>query len=288
MMQNDDKYEGEIKNGKPHGKGILKKSNGDMYTGEFRDGYFHGQGTLTFLSGTVYLGEFKHDEWDGYGIYNKVDGTKYCGEWKKGYMHGYGIYSVINGFKHTGEWKEDEQDGYGITNFSNGDKYIGEWRNGKQNGNGTYFYKDGTINKSIWKNGQDIGEKNKTNNVNQTQILNEHPIINGEEKVKVKSILVNKGKWIPKPNWQELSVEFQDGTILTKVRHKTSNFEVVVGQEVVIVWLVPKNNNSPWYYTKYKAVYNENDKERIEQEKEWKMLIEDVNPMSDDEKDIFK
>lgn len=36
------------------------------------------------------------------------------------------------------------------------------------------------------------------------------------------------------------------------------------------------------------SIINDRDQERLEQESEWKMLIEDVNPMSDDEREIFK
>ena len=39
-------YVGEIKNGKPHGKGILKYTN-SKYVGEFKDGKCNGQGILT-------------------------------------------------------------------------------------------------------------------------------------------------------------------------------------------------------------------------------------------------
>ena len=121
-----------------------------------------------------------------------------------------------------------------------------------------------------------------------------HPIFDIQARVQVKSIDINKGKWTPKRDWQELIVEFKDGTILNKVRHKPYNFDVKVGQEIIIIWLVPNNDNSSWYYTKSEqtetdnTIINDRDQERLEQESEWKMLIEDVNPMSDDEREIFK
>ena len=53
-------YEGEIANGKPHGKGIQTFSDGMRYEGEFRDGKLHGKGIQTFPDGTRYEGEFRH------------------------------------------------------------------------------------------------------------------------------------------------------------------------------------------------------------------------------------
>ena len=42
---NDGKYIGEIKNGKPNGTGSITFSDGRKYEGEFKDGKKDGQGT---------------------------------------------------------------------------------------------------------------------------------------------------------------------------------------------------------------------------------------------------
>ena len=58
-------YVGELKDGKPHGKGTYIWKNGTKYEGEWKDGELHGQGTLTWSSGEKYVGEFKNDkEWN--------------------------------------------------------------------------------------------------------------------------------------------------------------------------------------------------------------------------------
>ena len=44
---NDEKYEGEIRNGKPNGNGTSAFPNGTKYVGKFLNGKKHGQGTLT-------------------------------------------------------------------------------------------------------------------------------------------------------------------------------------------------------------------------------------------------
>ena len=49
-IKKDDVYKGELKRGKPHGKGTLISKTifkgGMKYVGEFKNGEFDGQGTL--------------------------------------------------------------------------------------------------------------------------------------------------------------------------------------------------------------------------------------------------
>jgi hypothetical protein len=54
----DWKYEGEIKNGKPNGTGVLKYPLA-TYSGEVKNGMMHGQGTYTYKSGRKRVGEFR-------------------------------------------------------------------------------------------------------------------------------------------------------------------------------------------------------------------------------------
>ena len=66
----DDVYGGEVKNGKPHGKGILKyyhngKAEG-RYVGSFKDGKRDGEGKWE-IKGCSYEGEWKLDSCHGKG-----------------------------------------------------------------------------------------------------------------------------------------------------------------------------------------------------------------------------
>ena len=59
-------YVGELKDGKPHGKGIYIWKNGTKYEGEWKDGERYGQGRFTFTDGSKYVGEFKDGKvWNG-------------------------------------------------------------------------------------------------------------------------------------------------------------------------------------------------------------------------------
>ena len=63
------KYQGDVKNGKPHGLGFLIYSNGYKYVGSWKNGEHNGQGTYSHTDGRKYVGEYK----DGY----RKNGTSY-------------------------------------------------------------------------------------------------------------------------------------------------------------------------------------------------------------------
>ena len=77
----DWKYEGEIKNGKPNGTGVLEYTLA-TYSGEVKNGMQHGQGTYTYKSGRKIVGEFrKNKPWNAkkYDKNGKIEA-----EWVKG------------------------------------------------------------------------------------------------------------------------------------------------------------------------------------------------------------
>ena len=84
---NDGKYVGEYKDGKPNGQGTLTLSDGTKYVGEFKDEEFHGKGTLTRPDGGKYVGEFKEGKRHGQGTKTWSNGDKYVGEYKLSLIH---------------------------------------------------------------------------------------------------------------------------------------------------------------------------------------------------------
>ncbi|MBT6855937.1 MAG: hypothetical protein HOA09_10280, partial [Nitrospina sp.] len=65
------KYEGQIENGKPNGRGSLIYRNGTRYEGEFKEGRWNGEGTFTFPDGEKWVGEFRKDAPWNINWYNK-------------------------------------------------------------------------------------------------------------------------------------------------------------------------------------------------------------------------
>ena len=56
----DGRYRGSLRNGEPHGQGVMLLDNGDRYVGEFRNGAFHGTGRYEWADGSVHEGEFRN------------------------------------------------------------------------------------------------------------------------------------------------------------------------------------------------------------------------------------
>ena len=57
-MDNGDRYYGNWKNGKTHGKGTKLWSEGREYVGMFKNDKLHGEGSLYYPDGKKYEGEF--------------------------------------------------------------------------------------------------------------------------------------------------------------------------------------------------------------------------------------
>lgn len=136
---------------------LCSNSTNDFYDGELCDGKPHGKGTYTCFNGDKYEGEWKEGKRDGKGKLSFSDEKYYEGEWKEGKKHGKGNSLSVFGDIYNGEWKNNEKHGTGCVKYKNGDIYNGEWKNGLQNGNGTKVFKngieDGNVYVGKWKDG---------------------------------------------------------------------------------------------------------------------------------------
>jgi len=77
----DWKYEGEIKNGKPNGTGVLEYTLA-TYSGEVKNGILHGQGTYTYKSGRKRVGEYRKGK--PWNVKNYDKNGKIEAAWVKG------------------------------------------------------------------------------------------------------------------------------------------------------------------------------------------------------------
>ena len=76
-------YEGNWKNGKPDGLGVLTIIDGPKYQGGFSNGVKNGYGLLSWQDGKVYAGEFQNNDMHGFGVQkkeNKID-VIHSGRW---------------------------------------------------------------------------------------------------------------------------------------------------------------------------------------------------------------
>jgi hypothetical protein len=141
-FQNNDAYEGDVKDGKPNGSGIYQYANGDVYYGAFKSGKKEGKGTYYFSDGTV-----KVAYWQADTINNGADYMEY----RYGNVHD-GI-SRFKGYMKGENWIFGS---YSSTSYSTSE-YTGKFVNGKKNdfgiqiANGNYI-RVGNVEQDYYKN----------------------------------------------------------------------------------------------------------------------------------------
>ncbi|MCB1477289.1 MAG: hypothetical protein KDJ62_00115 [Rhodobiaceae bacterium] len=98
-------YSGEMKNGRPEGKGTYTHRSGVSYSGQWHDGLMHGQGRLFLPNGDQYSGGFALGKSDGDGIYIDATGTIYQGRFAAGMRDGDGSLYPATGEPFTANWR---------------------------------------------------------------------------------------------------------------------------------------------------------------------------------------
>ena len=133
-------YEGQWKNGKRDGIGILTKKDVANFMGEFVEDKANGFGKFIIENECDYIGYWKDSKVNGYGIYNNKGVKTYKGIWKDDEQNGFGIEKLPK-IEYTGEFLNGSKKGYGILNIKNA-RYEGEMNNGNINGIGTFTFDD--------------------------------------------------------------------------------------------------------------------------------------------------
>jgi uncharacterized protein (TIGR02145 family) len=129
-------YEGDRSSeGKPHGVGTMYYPENDSkerekYVGEWKNGKRHGKGKLKWRTGGLYEGIWKNDLRSGKGVFSSQEGI-YNGHWKGGERSGKGKFTWENGEEYEGEWLNDKMHGAGLYTYADGVCFEGEWLSGK-------------------------------------------------------------------------------------------------------------------------------------------------------------
>jgi len=93
----------------------------NKYVGETKNGKRHGKGTMYYDIGDIYVGDYYNDVKEGKGIYYHKNGDRYEGDYKNGAAEGKGIYYYRNGDREMGDYYYGEKVGKHVTLFANGE-----------------------------------------------------------------------------------------------------------------------------------------------------------------------
>jgi len=138
VFKNGDRYEGELSNQQPHGKGTYIFRDGSHFTGEFAHGLFHGHGCLldTFSDISV-QGNFFEGTPQGNCKVTYPDGSLFEGPMKMGYRDVYGTvhFGPSSPYeRYKGSFSEDEMEGQGELVMRDGTLFIGKFETGVPHG----------------------------------------------------------------------------------------------------------------------------------------------------------
>ncbi len=101
-------YEGDLVDGKPHGRGVFLFNDGGRYEGDFVKGIFAGKGVMDYTvptPGYRYEGDFVNGNRHGKGAYTFPSGNRYEGDFFNNEIHGYGtLYGPDGSVIQKGQW----------------------------------------------------------------------------------------------------------------------------------------------------------------------------------------
>ncbi|XP_050388946.2 alsin isoform X1 [Patella vulgata] len=126
--------DGNWKDGKLNGYGIIKYENEDSYKGYFKDGqrFGHGifkQGLHMSNAASIYIGEWYNDKRHGYGVQDDImKGEKYMGMWQEDCCHGKGVVVTLDGMYFEGNFVYDKLTGFGLMLTDDNSCYEGEFQ----------------------------------------------------------------------------------------------------------------------------------------------------------------
>jgi hypothetical protein len=126
-------YNGQWRNGKPHGAGVWATIEGDLYcSNTWIDGEKHGPSVDVLCDGCVYRGNYEHGKRHGHGILTWPYGAHYTGQFENDKRNGQGVYVHADGRCYTGLYLDDRPHGYGVMKAVDGTVlYDGMWELGE-------------------------------------------------------------------------------------------------------------------------------------------------------------
>lgn len=98
-------YDGALRDGLRHGRGVYSGQNGLVYHGEWRRGLMHGAGEISLPNGDHYKGSFKDGAPHGTGVYVDAEGVIYQGGFASGLREGAGQVNRPDDLVYKATWR---------------------------------------------------------------------------------------------------------------------------------------------------------------------------------------
>lgn len=97
-------YIGELRDGRPHGRGRLERRSGETDEGSWRDGVLDGPGIRVDAAGNRFEGTFRNGRPQGKGRQLAANGEIFEGDFADGLRHGTGITILPGGTRYVSSW----------------------------------------------------------------------------------------------------------------------------------------------------------------------------------------
>jgi hypothetical protein len=131
------RFEEDLANGAPHGRGARLYKSGERYQGAWRDGKREGLGEVISPRGWRYRGDFLADAFSGQGRSEWRNGDWHQGAYLAGMRHGPGAYgSKSGGWRYQGAFVEGVREGRGLLVLETGHTFSDMFKKGKPDGKG--------------------------------------------------------------------------------------------------------------------------------------------------------
>ena len=100
--------------------GVITFSDGSVYEGEIKQNKCEGRGIMKYPGGSVYEGMFRNNHREGLGVYKDPEGLVFEGEWVNGNMDGEGTARFPDGIVYQGYFKNGQAEGKILIKYPNG------------------------------------------------------------------------------------------------------------------------------------------------------------------------
>ncbi|KAM4697842.1 alsin [Rhinophrynus dorsalis] len=133
ILNKEDRYLGQWKDGKMCGHGTYWYANGEVYEGFFQDNMRHGHGLLrsgklTSTSPSIFIGQWVMDKKTGYGVFDDITrGEKFMGMWQDDVRQGNGLVVTQFGLYYEGAFNLNKMMGIGVLLSEDDTVYEGEF-----------------------------------------------------------------------------------------------------------------------------------------------------------------